>query len=128
MHPLDKAVSKARERNGSGTRLDSIVYVSTAVPTPPQVSTSSVTKNGVQQNRYEVMTMVAVFTARLSSRKRSAEKLAFDERLFGIPAVRGWLFQDRRKFSGVPDDAGGTGRSRDPPLLPTISPGFAEIL
>jgi hypothetical protein len=92
------------------------------------VSISRVTKYGVQQNRYEVITMAAVFTARPSSRKSNAEKLAFEERLFGIPMDKGGVFHDRRKFSGVPDEAGGTGKSRDPPLLPTISPGLAEML
>jgi hypothetical protein len=76
--------------------------------------------------------MAAVFTARPSSRKSNAEKLAFEDRLFGIPMNRGGFFHVRRKLSGVPVDVGGTGRSREPPLLAgllqTNSPGFADTL
>jgi hypothetical protein len=99
-----------------------------AAPTRPQLSIKSVKKYGVQQNKYDAITMAAVLTARPSSRNRRAEKLAFEERLFGIPIDKGGLFHVRLKFSGVPFDVGGIGRSNEPPLLQTISPGFAEML
>jgi hypothetical protein len=104
------------------------MYESTAAPTPPHVSIKSVTKYGVQQNKYDAITMAAVLTARPSSRKRRAEKLAFEERLFGIPTDKGGPFHVLRKFSGVPLDVGGIGSSSELPLLQITSLGLAEIL